>query len=151
MKTYLSIDFGLKRIGLAINRLWLAEPIKTVDISVAINAITKLLQDEQIDEILIGISDGEIAKAARAFAQDLRKNTSIPITEVDETLSTKEADAFVLQSGMSQSKRRGARDHFAAAVFLQEYIDLKKYGLSAREYYKQKNEFYNKVVALRKL
>ncbi len=126
MKTYLSIDFGLKRVGLAINRLWLAEPIKTVDVSVAIKEIAKLLHDEQIDEILLGISDGEIAKQARAFSQELRKNIKTPITEVDETLSTKEADAYVLQSGMSQSKRRGARDHFAAAVFLQDYIDSHK-------------------------
>lgn len=126
MKTYLSIDFGLKRIGLAINRLWLAEPIKTVDISVAMKEILSLLQLEQIDEVLIGISDGEIAKGARKFADELRKNIQVPVTEVDETLSTKEADAFVLQSGMSQSKRRGARDHFAAAVFLQDYIDSHK-------------------------
>jgi len=35
-------------------------------------------------------------------------------------------------------------------AFLQEYMSLKKeMGLSAREYYKRKNEFYNKVLTLR--
>ena len=35
-------------------------------------------------------------------------------------------------------------------ALLQEYIALKENGLSAREYYKRKNEFYNRIVASRR-
>lgn len=124
MRKYLAIDFGLKRVGLALNREWLAEPYKVVERNRALSEIGQVIKEENIEVLLVGVADGPIAEEAKHFAKELHEVYTLPIEEVDETLSTKESDQKVRSSGMSQSDRRLPRDHYAAATFLQEFLDV---------------------------
>lgn len=129
----LCIDYGTKRIGIAVATSPLAEPLgvitnsknpKLSDIitAQALEQITKLLSEFKIEKILVGISENTMAEKTREFIATLKTRTALPIEEVDETLSSVEAG--VNMSHMKSAKKHGNKDHLAAAIVLQEYLDL---------------------------
>jgi len=125
MKQYLAIDYGTERIGVALNREWLAEPAAIFPTKTAIPQIVSLVQKEKIEVILIGIADGKMAEEARKLAIELKKLLpKVKFEEVDETLSSVETHKKLLHSGMPMKRRREPIDHFAAAAILQEYLDV---------------------------
>jgi len=125
MQKYLAIDYGTKRVGLAINHEWLAEPLKIVPQEKALEEIISLVEQEKINTILIGIADGSVAELSRSFGKTLRERLkqTIQIIEVDETLSSVETHERLVHSSMPRKRRQENIDHYAAAAILQEYID----------------------------
>lgn len=122
--TYLAIDYGTKRVGVAVNRLWLAEPVAVFDRSIALQKIVHLIAMEKPDALILGIADGPMVAEGRTFVKELLKHVgSMKVIEADETLSSVETQKKMIQSGMKRSKRQGPIDHFAAAAILQEYMD----------------------------
>lgn len=139
MSILLGIDYGLARIGLAISRVGLAEPLFVLanDLSASSDstsgsnstigpaALTKLialLDSEKVDEIIVGISEAKMAEKIQAFVAELEKHTVLPIKLVDETLSSYEV-AEKLQD-LPQKHRHGPIDHYAAALILENYLEL---------------------------
>ncbi len=123
----LSIDFGLKKVGVGLATSKIAEPylvIHYVDGGLLIKAIKGILEKEGIEKIVVGISEGEMGNKTRVFIEELRKEVSVPVEEVDETLSTHDAQRLSIESGMKRSKRKNMEDAMAAAVMLQNYLDL---------------------------
>ncbi len=125
---YLAIDYGTKRVGLAVSREWLAEPLLVVNRAIAIQKLIDVITEERPDALVLGIADGRMVEEARAFAREVVKtlNQPLSIIEVDETLSSVEAQKRMVESGMPRSKRQGAMDHYAAAGFLQDFLDARK-------------------------
>lgn len=124
----IGIDFGSKKVGIAIAISKIAEPsvvIRYKDEELLIEQIKRLCANEKINKIVVGISEGEMAKKTREFSISLRKKISIPITEFDETLSTYDAQRLSQESGMKRTKRKKMEDAMAAAVMLQNYLDSK--------------------------
>jgi putative transcription antitermination factor YqgF len=122
----LSIDYGTKRIGVAVATTPIAQPLgiitnskspRLTDIITdqALQQILKLIEEFEVEKIVVGISEGEMATKTRAFIQALKTKVQIPIEEIDETFSMKH---------MPKQKRQGDRDHLAAAIMLQEYLDM---------------------------
>jgi putative Holliday junction resolvase len=123
----LSIDFGLSKVGIALSTSLLAEPysvIKYEKIEDLFKKIKEICQKEEIQKIVIGISEGEMGEKTREFKNSLEKEIEIPIELFDETLSTFDAQNLSIESGMRRSKRKNMEDAIAAAVLLQNYIDL---------------------------
>jgi len=121
----LAIDYGRKRIGLAISYATLAEPFKVIiNTPNVFEEILTICQDEGITKLIVGISEQQMAIETEEFAQKLQEKVALPMQFVDETLSSQNAEKKVSESGMKMSKRRKAKDHFAAAEFLQEYLDV---------------------------
>jgi putative Holliday junction resolvase len=121
---YLAIDYGTKRIGLARSIGWLAEPMMILSYSdKVVEQIYDLCKEYQIDELVVGISEGEMAEETKAFAEILKKKVELPLHYVDETLSSKEVTEMVRQSGKKMKDRREPIDHFAAAHVLQQFLD----------------------------
>ncbi len=129
----LCIDYGTRRIGVAVATTPVAEPLgiipntknpklRDVVTDQALDQIEKLLSEFAIEKILVGISEGEMAEKTRHFIEKLKTHTTLPIEEIDETLTSVSASSRMLH--MKKSKRQGDRDHLAAAVMLQDYIDL---------------------------
>lgn len=129
----LCLDYGTKRIGVAVATTPLAQPIgiiansekrpvASVISTQAIDRIVELISEFGIEKILVGISEGEMAQRSRQFISELKKNTTLPVEEIDETLSSVEAGEHMKH--MKSKKRRSDRDHFAAASMLQDYLDL---------------------------
>ena len=122
----LGIDYGDKKIGLAIANGPLADPLKVLHykkIQTAIKEIAKITREEKIEKIIIGISSGQIAYKSKKFASILEQETNLPVELVDETLSTQDAQNMAIQSGMKKKKRKALEDAFAATLILQSYLD----------------------------
>lgn len=122
-KTYLAIDYGTVRVGLAVGRAGFAEPLKIISNSEnLIKELLDVLSDVQPDQIVIGISEQKMAELTKSFAVELAKVTSLPIIFADETLSSKTVHDKLRVS--KKKTRTGHIDHFAAAQFLQEWLDI---------------------------
>lgn len=124
--TYLGIDYGKTKIGLAISEGELASPLKVIKISALKDAIVKVsavIKGEQIDQVVIGMPEsGEARTITKEFVKQLKKE--IDIVEVEETLTSQNAQAKMIAQGISKKKRQD-EDSFAAAVILQNYLNTK--------------------------
>lgn len=124
MKKILAIDFGTKRIGLAVSRYSLAEPLEILDNDENLfESLLQILDSEKIELILVGMSENEMAQKTKRFTQKLKKVTLLPIEFADETLSSKNTHQKLATSHMKLKKRQSPIDHYAAAEFLQEWLD----------------------------
>jgi len=110
----LGIDYGRTKMGLAVAESTLAEPWKVVKPS----ELKKIVETENFDKIVVGISEGEMGKEQKEFAKELGAET------FDETLTSYDAQRLSREAGISRKKRRGMEDAFAAAIMLQNYLDL---------------------------
>jgi len=118
--TCLGIDWGEKRIGLAVGEssLSLALPLKTVD---TIDEIVSIAKEEEAGLIVLGCpykmnGRGDLDKRFSKFHEDLKEKFS-NIILVDERLSSQAADA------LQGYKTKLNRDQLAAMVILQGYFD----------------------------
>jgi len=131
----LGVDFGEKHIGLAITINGLVEPFSIIEVGPpspglrgAVQKIAKICQQEKIEEIVCGLpldSEGKIgpaAKKAEGFGQKLGQETGLKIIFWDETLTSEEALAKMIEAGWRQKKRRKL-DDISAAIILQEYLE----------------------------
>jgi putative Holliday junction resolvase len=71
-------------------------------------------------------SDTESTAHVAAFVDALRRVTSIPIAELDERLTSREAESRLALRERDWRKRKARLDAAAAAVMLQEYLDAKR-------------------------
>src|SRR3989344_4492516 len=94
----LGIDYGEKRIGLAVAELpvHVAVPLKVLEYSAKnFDAIAKICQEEKIKKIIIGLpitlagEEGRMAMAARLFGERIRQKVNTPVEYQDERLTTK--------------------------------------------------------------
>lgn len=125
---FLAVDYGLARVGFAVNFATLAEPLETVGTSFAITRLLELAAEYGVTQVLVGKPEGVMAPAVEEFEQVLREELPVGITvrEIDETLSTKEAERKRMESGASLNERKKSADHFAAAEMLQWFLDTEK-------------------------
>lgn len=121
---YLGIDYGKRKIGLAISEGILASPLKVVSVHSLGDALVKIdqvINGEQIDQVVIGVPDsGQSLLMIRKFIDQLKKK--IVVVEVDETLTTQQAQQKLRQLRAPQ-KKRTLDDAVAAALILQQHLD----------------------------
>lgn len=121
---YLGIDFGLKKIGLAISEGNLASPWQVLAVKNfpdAVDKILRIIKEGQFQKIIVGLPEGKMGKNVRGFINALNKN-GINVETSDETLSSQKAKQTMIWQGVSQKKRR-FEDAFSAAEILQNYLD----------------------------
>ena len=130
----MGIDYGEKRIGIAISdplRIT-AQGLPTIErtnIQEDIQKILNIIHEKEVEEIVVGLpkhmnnSLGEKAHAVLAFVDMLKKHIRIPISTVDERLSTVRADRAMLEGNLSRKKRKERVDMIAAQLILQDYLD----------------------------
>lgn len=124
----LGIDYGKKKIGLAFGETEskLAQPLKVIRFKSdkeAVEKVFKISQLTQVSQVVIGMSEGRMAKETGKFANDLKKKLHIPIKFQDETLSTKEAQSLSIEAGIKRNKRRRMEDAYSATLILQDHLD----------------------------
>lgn len=118
----LAIDYGTVRIGLAMSFGTLAQPFKIISNSKDVLANLKtIIDEEEIEQVVVGISENEMAQKTHEFIAKLKKHIKEPITTTDETLSSHAVHAKLKTA--KKSKRSGHIDHYAAAEFLQVWLD----------------------------
>lgn len=139
----LGVDFGLKRIGLALSdaSAILATPWTTVAAAATPRAsaatVAALLTDqrrrdettEEIAAIVVGIprrlsgEETDQSAAARAFASELASITGLPVHLQDERLTSHEAESRLAVRERNWRARKAKLDSAAAAIILQDYLD----------------------------
>ncbi len=132
------IDFGMKRIGLAISDPFrsFATPLekieRTKNIDADIDALMHLLKDRGLIELfIVGLPlhmDGKespMSALARKFAEKLEEKTSVKCQFIDERLTSKAAESLLMELSMNRKDRSRAVDVISASLILQTYLDLR--------------------------
>lgn len=115
----LSIDFGTKRIGLAISVQGIITPIPAIENNSQVNnKIEELINQYQIQKIYVGISEGKIAQLTKNFIESLEPVIKLPIETVEETVSTIEAKEIFLSNKKKKKNYKKLIDSISAAVIL---------------------------------
>ncbi|OPY07299.1 MAG: putative Holliday junction resolvase [Syntrophaceae bacterium PtaB.Bin038] len=133
----LGIDYGEKRIGLALSDEleMTARGLSVIERRSKrsdLEAIAAAVAEHAVGAIVVGYPlrlDGtagiQCGKVDR-FIADVRESIpGVPVTAWDETLSTKQAEGLMREAGVKRKKKRGMVDRIAAAVILQDYLDRK--------------------------
>jgi putative Holliday junction resolvase len=134
---YLGVDFGERRIGLAIadDDGRLAVPVDVVTRSSdaqAIDAVLAVAGREGAETIVVGEplrldgSEGDAARRARGFAAKLGAATRLPIVLHDEALTSYEAASRLREAGAKRRRRRDAIHSVAAQILLQDWLDRRR-------------------------
>ncbi len=133
-KRLLGIDYGAKRVGIAITdplRMF-AYGLTTINNDINFwKKFDKLFVDYDVETIVLGYplkESGERSSSTELieiFHSELEKKTKLPIILVDERYSSVIAKQQILESVTSKKKRRdkGLVDKNAAAIILKEYLD----------------------------
>ncbi|MBI2268034.1 MAG: Holliday junction resolvase RuvX [Candidatus Blackburnbacteria bacterium] len=122
----LGIDYGRSKLGVAISEGGFAEPlvvVKTVSVSQAVEKIGRIVQEEGVEKLVVGVSEGSMAEEEEQFVQKLQGELKVPVETWDETLTTQDAHELSIEAGVSRRKRRNLEDAFAAAIMLQSFLD----------------------------
>ena len=134
LKRILAIDFGLRRIGLALSDplAIFAYPFKTI-----LNdknlwpELTKIISENCVKKIVLGLPQKEngdpasISNDVLKFKNQLEEKFDLEVLLRDERYSSSIAKELILESVSKKSKRKekGLIDRNAAAVILQDYLD----------------------------
>lgn len=133
-KRLLAIDYGLKRIGLALSDpLGLfAYPFNVISNDETLwPNLEKIIRDNGIYKIVLGLpyrENGEkshVTDNVLEFKTELENKTKLPVILWDETYSSQKAMANIIEGGVKKKKRRDKTllDKGAAAVILSEYMN----------------------------
>jgi len=140
----LAIDYGRRRLGLAVSDegRMLARPLETVERvnrRADIARLRRIARDEGVTQLVVGLplrldgTAGEMAAEAREFAERMSKALRLPVTLVDERLTSWEAskgeptrkdDVWGSRTPAYSKAHRAADgvDSRAAALILEEYL-----------------------------
>jgi len=123
---YLGVDFGLKRIGLAISEGSLASPLKIIEgygMGDLVDKVVRIAADEKVDQVIVGVPEGKIGEIVKKFTRELKKR-GLKVDSADETLSSQNALQSMIEMGIPK-KKRSSNDATAAAIILQQFLDSK--------------------------
>jgi len=128
----LGVDFGTKRIGLAVGDTspFFVEPLKTVEGGVgAAQRVADAAKEEEAEVIVVGVpvalkghEQGETSEQVFKFIPELEKLTDLEIRTEDERMTTVLADKLHREYGASKKKKFN-RDAAAAAIMLETHIE----------------------------
>lgn len=135
----LGLDFGSRRVGVAISDPTgkMAQPLTVIERKTRdadIIAISKLIDEYKVDEIVVGIPvsmTGELGPQAQVvleYIDRLKETIKVPIQTWDERLTTALAERALLESEVKRGRRKEVIDKVAAAAMLQSYLDSKRPG-----------------------
>ena len=136
----LGIDYGLRRIGLALSDATgtLASPWRLVERQGSMSSTTNdlvreiqrlIAEDDGLSAVVVGWprrldgSPTELTSEVETLARTLETRVNLPVILQDERLSSHEADARLAHRERDWRRRKHKLDAAAAAVVLQDYLD----------------------------
>ena len=133
----LSLDYGSKRIGVAVcDELGMtAQGLATINRKnrrQTLEDIAGFIRTYNAEKIVIGYpirldgTEGIQCEKINKFASILESTFSLPVIKWDETLSTKEAEEILTRAKIARNKRRNIVDKLAASLILQGYLDAQE-------------------------
>jgi putative Holliday junction resolvase len=133
----MGIDFGLKRIGIALSdslKVFAYTHTTLLNSSNTLVELEKIIKEKNVVKIILGIpNENHVSKTSvvndiKKFKNTLEKKFLLPVIFGDETYTSAIAQQRILESVNKKEKRKNKNllDMHSAAIILQEYLDSTK-------------------------
>jgi len=135
----LAFDFGLRRLGVATGNLHTttASPLTTLNAGQGLPwaELDRMVEEWQPGQLVVGLPDAERAAAvyrqAREFAEVLGRRYQLPVSMVDEALTSQAAESALKearQSGVMRSRvKKEQIDSHAACLIAEQWMNTGVY------------------------
>lgn len=141
MARILAIDYGTKRVGVAVTDELqiIASGLTTVHSSEIVKFLKNYCEKEDVECIVIGEPKSlknestDSTESIENFVRHIVKSfPSIKIDRIDERFTSVLASRAILESGVKKKKRqdKGLVDEVSATIILQDYMERKSKGFS---------------------
>lgn len=132
----MAVDLGKARTGIAIcdKTELLASPLTQINEynrEKLLDKISDLAKEKRAELLVVGLpknmdgSEGESAKNARTFADELAEKTGLPVDMQDERGTTITAHNYLNATDTRGKKRKSVVDALAATIILEDYLNRK--------------------------
>jgi putative holliday junction resolvase len=137
MGRILAIDYGRKRVGLAVTDplQMIANKLTTVSAHLIFDFLSKYFTKETIDCVVVGYPKTMMDKPSESInyinpflKQFEKKFPSVKLELVDERFTSKIAFQTMIDAGLKKKKRQNKElvDAVSAAIILQFYLEQKR-------------------------
>ena len=134
MSRVLGIDFGTRRIGLALSDPtgMVASPLPFLEntgVKQVVSKLKEMVESQGIETVVVGLprnmdgTYGPSAEKVRDFVAQVQPAISARIITQDERLTTSQASRDLAQMGLSQKELRKKVDSSSATLILQQFLD----------------------------
>lgn len=134
MGRILAIDYGKKRVGIAVTDELkiIANPLETVSASEIITFLKEYTAKESVETIVVGepkqmnYTDSQSAKSINEFIKKLNIAIPyIPVVRSDERFTSKIASQVISKSGLKKKDKENKAliDRISATLILQTYLE----------------------------
>ena len=134
MSRVLGIDFGTRRIGLALSDPtgMVASPLPFLEntgVKPVVSKLKEMVESQGIETVVVGLprnmdgTYGPSAEKVRDFVAQIQPAISARIITQDERLTTSQASRDLAQMGLSQKELRKKVDSSSATLILQQFLD----------------------------
>ena len=133
----LAIDYGKKRIGLAVSDPlgFTAQGIETLpnlNKKQVLADLSKICKDFEVSEIVIGLpinmngTPGPKAAEITEWIPVLEKELGLPVKTLDERLTSRQAGRLMIAEGLSRKRQKENSDRLAATLILQMFLEMRR-------------------------
>ncbi len=141
MGRILAIDYGQKRVGLAVtDPLQIAaNGLDTISVSEVLDYLKRYIEKEPIEKFVVGLpkqmngEDSDSMQFIRPFVENLRRKfPNIELVYVDERFTSILAHKAMLEGGLKKKDRqnKGLVDKISATIILQTYLETIRHSMS---------------------
>ncbi|MFT5359949.1 MAG: putative Holliday junction resolvase [Candidatus Paceibacteria bacterium] len=131
---YLGIDFGTKRVGLALSDETgsIATPLEAVSTQKALERVEEVIGEKGVEEVVVGDpgDSSSMNQELQEFIGQLSLQIDIPIHMQNEQFTSVFADQFrdyeKPRARLTKKDTSKKRDDSAAAIILQRFLDKQK-------------------------
>jgi len=145
MQRILALDFGEKRIGVAVSDALniIAQSVGTIErkgIKNDLKKIQELVREYDANRLIVGLplnmngTKGKSADFAIDFVNKIKEEIQIEVEMMDERLTTAQGERILLEADVSRKNRRKNLDKIAAQLILQNYLDLHSHKKTASRF-----------------
>ncbi len=133
----MALDVGTVRIGVAVTDPlgYTAQPLLTIHRkhrNEDLRTLLRLIRKHEIAEVLVGNPlhlSGDLSPwtvKVQQFAAELKSRTAVPVTLVDERLTSRAAHEILNEAGHDPRNRKHLIDQVAATVILDSWLQTRK-------------------------
>ncbi|MDH5398609.1 MAG: Holliday junction resolvase RuvX [Cyclobacteriaceae bacterium] len=130
----MAIDYGLKRVGVAVSDPLkiISSPLTTVSATEILDFIRQYCQKEAVEEIVVGLpvnlqneATDATAPVIKFIGQLEKAMPDMKVSTMDERFTSKIAFDTLLQAGVRKKQRRDKKliDKISASLILQTYLE----------------------------
>lgn len=134
MGRYLGIDYGEKRVGIAISDPThiIAQPFTVIENrsrKYLIEELKKIVDLQNVSKIVLGLpitmkgGDSRKTREVRKFAKMLSEKLNLEVLLEDESMTSWQAEQSLRQMGKKPSRHKSKIDQLAAQIILQDFIN----------------------------